>query len=130
MATRPIRYDAGARNVLGNELIPCSLDPVTGFFRNGCCETGPHDVGMHTVCAVMTVEFLSYSREAGNDLSTPRPEFAFAGLKPGDHWCLCAARWAEAAQADKAPRVVLEATHERTLEFVELAALKRFAVPG
>ena len=86
MATRPIRYDASARNVLGGELEPCSLDPVTGFFRNGCCETGPHDVGMHTVCAVMTAEFLAYSASVGNDLSTPRPDLAFQGLKPGDRW--------------------------------------------
>ena len=126
MATRPIRYDAGARNVLGGELIPCSLDPVTGFFRNGCCETGPHDVGMHTVCAVMTAEFLSYSRSVGNDLSTPHPDLGFAGLKPGDRWCLCAPRWKEALDAGAAPMLVLEATHEETLAIVPLGVLKDY----
>ena len=128
MATRPIRYDAGARNVLGEELVPCSLDPVTGFFRNGCCETGPHDTGMHTVCAVMTAEFLSYSRSVGNDLATPRPDLGFAGLKPGDRWCLCAPRWKEALDAGAAPRVVLESTHEETLAIVPLGVLKDYAV--
>jgi uncharacterized protein len=128
MATRPIRYDAGARNVLGEELVPCSLDPVTGFFRNGCCETGPHDVGMHTVCAVMTAEFLSYSKSVGNDLSTPRPDLGFEGLKPGDRWCLCAPRWKEALDAGVAPQLVLEATHEETLAIVPLGVLKDYAV--
>ena len=128
MATRPIRYDAGAKNVLGQELAPCSLDPVTGFFRNGCCETGPHDVGMHTVCAVMTADFLAYSKSVGNDLSTPRPDLGFAGLKPGDRWCLCAPRWKEALDADAAPKVVLEATHEETLAIVPLGILKDYAV--
>ncbi|HKP78004.1 MAG TPA: DUF2237 domain-containing protein [Phenylobacterium sp.] len=128
MATRPIRYDAGARNVLGEELVPCSLDPVTGFFRNGCCETGPHDLGMHTVCAVMTAEFLSYSRSVGNDLSTPRPDVGFPGLRPGDRWCLCAPRWKEALDAGAAPQVVLESTHEETLAIVPLGVLKDYAV--
>ena len=128
MATRPIRYDAGARNVLGAELVPCSLDPVTGFFRNGCCETGPHDVGMHTVCAVMTEAFLAYSRSVGNDLSTPRPDLGFPGLKPGDRWCLCAPRWKEALDANAAPQVVLESTHEETLAIVPLGVLKDYAV--
>jgi uncharacterized protein (DUF2237 family) len=128
MATRPIRYDAGARNVLGQELVPCSLDPVTGFFRNGCCETGPHDVGMHTVCAVMTAEFLAFSQSVGNDLSTPHPEFGFPGLKPGDRWCLCAPRWKEALDAGAAPQVVLESTHEETLAIVPLGVLKDYAV--
>lgn len=128
MATRPIRYDAGARNVLGQELVPCSLDPVTGFFRNGCCETGPHDVGMHTVCAVMTAEFLAFSKSMGNDLSTPRPDLGFEGLKPGDRWCLCAPRWKEALDADAAPQVVLESTHEETLAIVPLGVLKDYAV--
>ncbi len=127
MATRPIRYDADARNVLGEELVPCSLDPVTGFFRNGCCETGPHDVGMHTVCAVMTAEFLSYSKSVGNDLSTQRPDLGFDGLKPGDRWCLCAPRWKEALDAGAAPQVVLEATHEETLAIVPLGVLKDYA---
>ncbi len=128
MATPTIRYDVGARNVLGGELAPCSLDPVTGFFRNGCCETGPHDVGMHTVCAVMTAEFLAFSQRAGNDLSTPRPEFGFEGLKPGDRWCLCAPRWKEALDAGAAPQVVLECTHEETLAIVPLGVLKDYAV--
>ena len=128
MATRPIRYDAGARNVLGQELVPCSFDPVTGFFRNGCCETGPHDVGMHTVCAVMTAEFLAFSAAVGNDLSTPRPELGFAGLRPGDRWCLCAPRWKEALDAGAAPKVVLESTHEETLAIVPLGVLKDHAV--
>jgi hypothetical protein len=128
MATRPIRYDAGARNVLGQELVPCSLDPVTGFFRNGCCETGPHDTGMHTVCAVMTAEFLAYSKSVGNDLSTPRPDLGFQGLKPGDRWCLCAPRWKEALDAGAAPQVVLESTHEETLAIVPLGVLKDYAV--
>lgn len=122
------RYDAGARNVLGGELASCSLDPVTGFFRNGCCETGPHDLGLHTVCAVMTEEFLAFSRMVGNDLSTPMPEYGFAGLKPGDRWCLCAPRWKEALDAGAAPRVVLEATHEETLAIVPLGVLKDHAV--
>jgi len=127
MATRPIRYDAGARNVLGGELVPCSMDPVTGFFRNGCCETGPHDVGMHTVCAVMTEEFLSYSKSVGNDLSTPRPDLGFQGLKAGDRWCLCAPRWKEALDAGAAPQLVLESTHEETLAIVPLGVLKDYA---
>ena len=122
------RYDADAKNVLGGELIPCSLDPVTGFFRNGCCETGPHDVGLHTVCAVMTAEFLAFSKMVGNDLSTPMPEYGFAGLKPGDRWCLCAPRWKEALDAGAAPQVVLQATHEETLAIVTLGVLKDHAV--
>ena len=121
------RYDEDARNVLGGELASCSTDPVTGFYRNGCCETGPHDVGMHTVCAVMTAEFLAFSRAAGNDLSTPRPEFAFPGLKPGDRWCLCAPRWKEALDAGMAPQLVLEACHEETLAIVPLGVLNDFA---
>lgn len=118
------------RNVLGTELKTCNTRPMTGFFRDGCCNTSDEDLGAHTVCALMTAEFLEFSKEAGNDLSTPRPEYGFQGLKPGDRWCLCASRWAQAAEEGKAPRVVLEATHERTLEFVELAALKRHAIPG
>lgn len=119
-----------ARNVLGTELKECSQKPRTGFFRDGCCNTNNEDLGAHTVCVVLTEEFLAFSKNAGNDLSTPRPEFGFPGLKPGDRWCLCAARWVEANEEGKAPRVVLEATHERTLEFVPLAVLKRFAIPG
>ncbi|UTP39462.1 DUF2237 domain-containing protein [Phenylobacterium sp. LH3H17] len=123
-----IRYDDGAKNVLGGELVPCSLNPVTGFFRNGCCETGPHDTGMHTVCAVMTAEFLAFSKSMGNDLSTPMPDYAFAGLKPGDRWCLCAPRWKEALDAGMAPQLILEATHEETLAIVPLGVLKDHAV--
>jgi uncharacterized protein (DUF2237 family) len=116
-----------AQNVLGGELESCSTDPMTGFYRSGCCDTGGEDVGVHTVCVRMTAEFLEFSKAAGNDLSTPRPEFGFAGLKPGDQWCLCASRWAEALEAGKAPEVVLEATHARTLEWVDLADLRRHA---
>jgi len=121
------REDPEARNVLGGELVPCSLAPRTGFFRNGCCETGPEDVGLHTVCAVMTAEFLAFSKSAGNDLSTPMPEYGFAGLKPGDRWCLCAPRWKEALDAGMAPQVVLEATHEETLAITTLGVLKDYA---
>jgi uncharacterized protein (DUF2237 family) len=122
------RYDEGACNVMGGELQSCSTSPMTGFFRNGCCETGPHDVGMHTVCVELTAEFLAYSKSVGNDLSTPIPEYGFAGLKPGDRWCLCAPRWKEALDAGAAPRVVLEATHEETLAIVTLGVLKDYAV--
>ena len=123
-----IRYDAEARNVLGGELVPCSLDPMTGFYRNGCCETGPHDTGLHTVCAVMTAAFLAYSKSMGNDLSTPQLAYGFAGLKPGDRWCLCAPRWKEALDAGMAPQLVLESTHEETLAIVTLGVLKDYAV--
>ena len=119
-----IRYDRNARNVLGGDLAPCSAAPLTGFYRNGCCETGPEDVGMHTVCAVMTPEFLRFSAEAGNDLSTPRPEFNFPGLKAGDRWCVCGPRWMEALDAGVAPPVVLEATHEEMLAIAPLSTLK------
>ncbi len=111
------------RNVVGGELQPCSGDPVTGFFRDGCCSTGPEDLGSHTVCAVMTEEFLTFSVQTGNDLSTPRPEWGFAGLQPGDRWCVCAARWLEAYRAGVAAPVVLGATHERALEVVPIEAL-------
>jgi uncharacterized protein (DUF2237 family) len=121
------RYDDKARNVLGGELKPCSLDPVTGFYRNGCCETGPHDLGLHTVCAVMTDEFLAFSKAMGNDLSTPRPEFAFRGLKAGDRWCLCAGRWKEALDAGMAPAVILDSSHEEMLAIVPLGVLKDHA---
>ena len=123
-----IRYDADARNVLGTELVSCSLDPVTGFYRNGCCETGPEDVGQHTVCAVMSQAFLKFSMNVGNDLSTPRPEYGFEGLRPGDRWCLCAPRWKEAYDAGAAPQIVLEATHEEVLAIAPLTVLKAFAV--
>lgn len=116
------------KNVLGGPLALCSDNPVTGFFRTGCCHTGPQDAGVHTVCVVMTKEFLAFSKAAGNDLSTPRKEFGFPGLKPGDRWCLCAARWKEALEAGKAPKLVLAATHEATLAIVPLETLKKFAV--
>lgn len=116
------------RNVLGGELATCSNDPVTGFFRDGCCNTAPQDVGSHTVCAVMTAEFLAFSKARGNDLSTPMPEYEFPGLKPGDRWCLCAPRWQEAFVAGKAPKVVLAATQEGALEYADLADLKRHAI--
>ena len=122
------RYDPEARNVLGGELVPCSNAPKTGFFRNGCCETGPEDRGLHTVCAVMTAEFLAYSKSVGNDLTTPEPDYGFPGLKPGDRWCLCAPRWKEALDAGCAPQVVLEATHEETLAITTLGVLKDYAV--
>ena len=122
------REDPEALNVLGGELVPCSNAPMTGFFRNGCCETGPEDVGLHTVCAVMTAEFLAFSKAAGNDLTTPMPQYGFPGLKPGDRWCLCAPRWKEALDAGAAPKVVLEATHEETLAIMPLGVLKDYAV--
>ena len=122
-----IRYDKDARNVLGGELVPCSLEPLTGFYRNGCCETGPEDVGQHTVCAVMTDAFLKFSMSAGNDLSTPRPEYGFPGLRAGDRWCLCAPRWKEAHDAGAAPLIVLEATHEEVLAIAPLGVLKDYA---
>jgi uncharacterized protein (DUF2237 family) len=117
-----------ARNVLGGTLAPCSLRPLTGFFRNGACDTCPEDFGSHTVCAVMTAGFLAFSRSRGNDLATPRPEYGFDGLVPGDRWCLCAPRWAEALAAGQAPRVVLRATHEGALRYCDLGDLKRFAI--
>jgi hypothetical protein len=115
------------RNVFGEPLEECSLSPLTGFMRTGCCETGPDDLGSHTVCARVTAEFLDYSRSRGNDLMTPLPPFDFPGLKPGDRWCLCAARWQDALDAGCAPRVVLRATHERALEVCDIADLKRHA---
>lgn len=115
-------------NVLGETLASCSHDPVTGFFRNGCCDTGPMDQGSHTVCAVMTKEFLALSKYLGNDLSTPRPEFGFAGLKPGDQWCLCAARFLQAHDEGAAPKVKLDATHQRALDIVPLDILTQYAL--
>ncbi|MEM8996649.1 MAG: DUF2237 domain-containing protein [Acidobacteriota bacterium] len=112
------------RNVLGGPLAACSGDPVTGFYRDGCCATGPDDLGRHVVCAVVTAEFLAYSRSQGNDLITPRPEFSFPGLEPGDRWCLCVSRWREALEAGVAPPVVLEATHEAALREVDLQDLE------
>lgn len=119
-----------AVNVLGERLKPCAFDPMTGFFRDGCCNTGPEDRGRHTVCVRMTQEFLDFSRARGNDLSSPRPEFGFPGLKPGDRWCLCAARWREAWEAGAAPQVVLASTHRATLKIVPLEALQAHALPG
>jgi uncharacterized protein (DUF2237 family) len=116
------------RNVLGQRIEICSFQPMTGFFRDGCCNTGTEDVGSHTVCAVVTQAFLDFSKSRGNDLSTPIPEFGFPGLKPGDRWCLCAARWQEALKAGQAPRVVLRATHQSALSYCSLADLKRLAV--
>jgi uncharacterized protein len=115
-------------NVLGGPLEACGYDPVTGFWRDGSCRTGGQDVGVHAVCAVMTEEFLAYSSSVGNDLSTPRPEFDFPGLRPGDRWCLCAARWQQALEAGFAPPVVLEATHALALEFSSLDDLRAYAV--
>ena len=115
-------------NVLGGPLATCSTAPLTGFFRNGCCDTGPMDTGRHTVCAEMTEEFLALSKYLGNDLSTPRPEYDFAGLKPGDHWCLCAARFLQAHEEGAAPRLRLAATHIRTLDIVPLSILRQYAV--
>lgn len=114
-------------NVLGGPLETCSRDPLTGFYRNGCCDTGPEDVGLHSVCAVMTAEFLALSKYLGNDLSTPRPEFGFAGLEPGDRWCLCATRFLQAHDEGAAPRIRLAATHRRTLDVVPLSVLRLYA---
>jgi uncharacterized protein (DUF2237 family) len=115
-------------NVFGEAIEVCSEKPLTGFYRDGCCNTGEEDRGSHTVCVVVTADFLEFSRSRGNDLSTPRPEFGFPGLKPGDRWCLCAARWREAHAAGAAPRVALRATHARALELCPLSDLKKFAV--
>jgi len=117
-----------ALNVLGSALVPCSYDPLTGFYRDGCCKTDEHDAGSHVICAKVTQEFLDFSITVGNDLSTPRPQYRFAGLKTGDRWCLCARRWQEAFQAGLAPPVVLESTHERALDFVTLAQLQTCAL--
>ena len=112
------------KNILGTNLEVCSLNPITGFTRSGCCETGPEDRGQHTVCAEVTDEFLQFSKLQGNELMTPRPEFNFTGLKSGDRWCLCASRWLEALEEGIAPPVILEATHEKALEIIDLAELK------
>ncbi len=117
-----------AKNVLGTELKDCSRDPLTGFFRDGCCNTGPEDLGLHTVCAEMTEEFLEFSKARGNDLSTPNRAYQFPGLKAGDHWCLCVLRWKEAFEAGMAPKVDLQATHMSVLEFVDLEDLQRHSV--
>lgn len=115
-------------NVLGEPLAPCSEEPLTGFFRDGCCNTSPEDLGRHVVCCRVTAEFLEFSKSRGNDLSTPMTEFGFPGLRPGDQWCLCAARWQEALEAGNAPRVVLQATHAAALKIVKLADLKKYAI--
>jgi len=115
------------RNVFGEELKPCSNKPLTGYFRDGCCNTSEEDFGVHTVCIIATDEFLQFSKSVGNDLSTPRPEWNFPGLKHGDQWCLCASRWVQAKDAGVAPYVVLEATHEKTLEYFPLKELVKFA---
>lgn len=117
---------ARAQNVFGQPIVPCSFNPLTGYFRDGCCKTNADDTGTHVVCAVMTSEFLEFSRSRGNDLSTPRPEWGFPGLKPGDQWCLCVLRWLEAFGADAAPRVVLESTNYIALDSVPIDALQRF----
>jgi uncharacterized protein (DUF2237 family) len=116
-----------ARNVLGSILQSCSTDPLTGWHRDGCCRTGKGDQGVHVVCARVNEGFLEFSKQRGNDLTTPRPEFGFPGLKPGNSWCLCAARWQEALEAGCAPEVVLEATHESALEFIDLVDLQQHA---
>lgn len=117
-----------AKNVLGGELQPCSTDPLTGFYRNGCCDTGAEDVGLHTVCTRVTEDFLDFSLSQGNDLITAHPEHGFPGLKPGDQWCVCVQRWKQALEADAAPSVVLEATHIASLEWVTLDQLRDHAV--
>lgn len=116
-----------AKNVLGSDLESCSREPLTGWFRNGLCETGGDDVGLHCVCVEVTTEFLAFSRSRGNDLSTPNPDFGFPGLRSGDRWCLCIQRWKEALEAGAAPRVILESTHILTLEFVDLDVLEAHA---
>lgn len=117
-----------ARNVLGEELVACSYDPLTGFFRDGCCHTRADDSGSHVICAKVTADFLAFSMQRGNDLSTPQPDARFRGLRPGDRWCLCALRWKEALGAGVAPPVVLQSTHERALEFVTLEQLQAHAL--
>lgn len=117
-----------ANNVLGEPLMPCALDPVTGFYRDGSCNTGPEDVGRHVVCAEMTEEFLSFSKAVGNDLSTPNPMYGFEGLRPGDRWCLVAARWQQAYEAGMAPKVILVSTHESALDVCALEALQEHAL--
>ena len=124
----PITEDAVPLNVLGEPLANCSGAPLTGFYRDGCCRTGPDDLGSHVVCIQATAEFLEFSKSRGNDLSTPVDDFGFPGLKPGDRWCLCALRWKEALEAGHAPRVVLTSTHEAVLNYVNLSDLKPYAL--
>ncbi|HJV93002.1 MAG TPA: DUF2237 domain-containing protein, partial [Azonexus sp.] len=127
MKTRDLPGRGSQLNVLGGPLLTCSDQPVTGFFRDGCCNTSEDDFGSHTVCVVLTAEFLEFSKASGNDLSTPHPEFDFPGLRPGQRWCLCAARWLQAYQAGQAPRVALNSTNQAALEIVPLEALKQHA---
>ena len=115
------------RNVFGEPLVPCSFNPLTGFFRDGCCKTDEEDIGKHTICVVMNATFLIFSEACGNDLTTPRPELGFPGLKPGDQWCLCASRWLEASRAGMAPNVVLESTNQEVLKMISLDDLRRHA---
>ena len=119
---------SSARNVLGTPLESCSTDPLTGFYRTGCCETGPDDLGRHVVCIIASAEFLEFTKACGNDLSTPIPQYGFPGVRPGDRWCLCASRWAQALDAGHAPEVVLQATHEAALELIDLEDLEAHAV--
>jgi uncharacterized protein (DUF2237 family) len=130
MAAESASGSPKALNVLGTELVPCSYDPLTGWFRDGCCHTDAQDAGSHVICARMTMEFLNQQFERGNDLITPRPEYRFRGLKPGDRWCVCALRWKEAHADGCAPPVVLESTHQRALDFVPLQWLERHAWQG
>ncbi|MFM8769137.1 MAG: DUF2237 family protein [Rubrivivax sp.] len=130
MASEAARGAPRGLNVLGTELVPCSYDPLTGWFRDGCCHTDAQDAGCHVICARMTMEFLNQQFERGNDLITPRPEYRFKGLKPGDRWCVCALRWKEAYADACAPPVVLESTHQRALDFVPLSWLQRHAWQG
>lgn len=117
-----------ARNVLGTDLEPCGYDPLTGFYRDGSCHTGPDDIGLHTVCAVVTAEFLAHQQEIGNDLTTPMPQYRFPGLSPGDRWCVTAANWLRAHREGKAAPVLLASTHERTLDLIPLEVLRRYSV--
>lgn len=117
-----------AKNVLGEALTTCCTDPLTGFYRNGLCDTDPEDYGTHVVCALMTKEFLEFTKTRGNDLSTPRPEYNFPGLEPGDKWCLCALRWKEAYEHEAAPKVILKSTHEKALQYIDLNILKEYAL--
>lgn len=128
MKSRDIPGSGSQLNVLGGPLMTCSDEPVTGFFRDGCCNTSEDDFGSHTICVVLTEEFLAYSKAVGNDLSTPRPEYGFSGLLPGQRWCLCAARWLQAYLAGKAPKVLLNSTNQAALEIVALDQLKQHAV--
>ena len=128
MPTEETTRKSQGRNVLGQPLATCGCDPMTGFYRTGCCDTGPEDLGVHTICCVVDEAFLAKSKELGNDLSTPLPQYGFPGLKPGDRWCVCAARWLQVLEAGAACPVVLEATHEATLQIVPFELLIQYAV--